>query len=84
MNGQIPKWLTKTPKTFGTYSSAKVEIILEQRQVAFLSPMEICENLNFLGWTVEKFKFSQILLGDKNATSLCFKNISIMILTYLF
>ena len=26
--------------------------------------------------TEEKFKFSQILLGDKNATALCFKNIS--------
>ena len=26
--------------------------------------------------SVEKFKFSQILLGDKNATSLCSKNIS--------
>ena len=25
---------------------------------------------------LEKFKFSQILLGDKNATSLCSKNIS--------
>ena len=25
---------------------------------------------------VEKFKLSQILLGDKNATSLCSKNIS--------
>ena len=25
----------------------KVEIILEQREVAFLSPSKICENLNF-------------------------------------
>ena len=25
----------------------KVEIILEQREVAFLSPIKICENLNF-------------------------------------
>ena len=25
----------------------KVEIILEQRQVAFLSPSKICETLNF-------------------------------------
>ena len=29
-----------------------------------------------LAFSVEKFKFSQILLGDKNATSLCSKNIS--------
>ena len=26
--------------------------------------------------SIEKFKFLQILLGDKNATSLCSKNIS--------
>ena len=30
--------------------------------------------------SVEKFKFSQILLGDKNATSLCSKNISTLLL----
>ena len=28
-------------------SKAKVEIVLEQREVAFLSPSKICENLNF-------------------------------------
>ena len=28
---------------------SKVEIILEQRYVAFLSPSKICENLNFSG-----------------------------------
>ena len=50
----------------------KVEIFLEQREVAFLSPSKICENLNF---SVE-IQFLQILLGDKNATSLCSKNIS--------
>ena len=42
----------------------KVQIVLEQREVAFLS-------ISLL-----KFKFLQILLGDKNATSLCSKNIS--------
>ena len=31
---------------------------------------------------VEKFKFSQILLGDKNTTSLCSKNISTLLLLY--
>ena len=45
----------------------KVEIILEQREVAFLSPSKICENLNFS---------REILLGDKNATYLCSKIIS--------
>ena len=29
--------------------------------------------------SVEKFKFSRILLGDKNATSLCSKNISTLV-----
>ena len=48
----------------------KVEIFLEQREVA-LSPSKICENLNF-----STFKFSQILLGNKNATYLCSKIIS--------
>ena len=28
-------------------SICKVEIFLEQREVAFLSPSKICENLNF-------------------------------------
>ena len=45
---------------------SKVEIVLEQREVAFLS-------ISLL-----KFKFLQILLGYKNATSLCSKNISIL------
>ena len=42
----------------------KVEIFLEQRQVAKIL-------ISLL-----KFKFSQILLSDKNATYLCSKNIS--------
>ena len=54
----------------------KVEIFLEQRKVAFLSPSKICENLNFSTVHPEEFKFSQISLGDKNATYLCFKIIS--------
>ena len=36
----------------------------------------ICENLNFSIVHPEKFKFSQILLGDKNATYLCSKVMS--------
>ena len=55
---------------------AKLEIILEQREVAFLSPSKICENLNFSTVHLWKFKFSQILLVDKNATYLCSKIIS--------
>ena len=47
----------------------KIEIFLEQREVAFLSPSKICENLNF---STE----IQILLGVKNATYLCSKIIS--------
>ena len=46
----------------------EVEIFLEQE--------EVCENLNFSTGHLYKFKFSQILLGDKNATSLCSKIIS--------
>ena len=38
----------------------KVEIFLEQREGAFFSPSKI-------------YKFSQILLGDKNANYLCSK-----------
>ena len=43
----------------------------------------MCKNLNLWRCTVEKFKFWQILLGDKNATSLCSKNISTLKLTAL-
>ena len=53
--------------------SSKVEMFLEQKEVAFLSPSKICRNLNFSTVHPEKFKFSQILLGDKNATYLCAK-----------
>ena len=59
-----------------TISHGKVEIFLEQREVAFLSPSKICKKLNFSTVHLYKFKFSQILLGDKNATSLCSENIS--------
>ena len=54
----------------------KVEIFLEQREDVFLSPSKICENLNFSTVHPEKFKFLQILLGDKNTTYLCSKIIS--------
>ena len=54
----------------------KVEIFLEQREVAFLSPSKICENLNFSTVHLKKFKYSQILLGDKNTSYLCSKIIS--------
>ena len=52
----------------GTYY--KVEIFLEPREVAFLSPSKI---------SVDKFKFSQFL-GDKNATYLCSKIISTLLI----
>ena len=48
---------------------AKVELFIEQREAAFLSPSKICEKWNF---STE----IQILLGDKNATYLCSKIIS--------
>ena len=54
----------------------KVEIFLEQREVAFLSPSKICEDLNFSTVHLQKFKFSQILLGDEKAIYLCSKIIS--------
>ena len=40
------KLKAKSTTTY-TLSLVKVEIFLEQREVAFLSPSEICENLNF-------------------------------------
>ena len=48
--------------------ATKVETFLEQREVVFLSSIKICENLNFSTAHPEKFKFSQILMDDKNAT----------------
>ena len=53
-----------------------VEIFIEQREVAFLSPSEICENLKFSAVHLKKIKFLQILLGDENAT--CSEIISIL------
>ena len=50
---------------------SKLEISLEQREVAFLSPSKIFANLNFS----REIQISHILLGDKNTTSLCSKNI---------
>ena len=55
----------------------KVEIFLEHREVALLSPRKICESLNFS--TVHLYLRIQIfanLLGDKNATYLRSKIIS--------
>ena len=69
------------PETGGNYTQKiliKIEIFLKQRKVAFLSPSKICENLNFCTVHHEKFKFSQILLGDKNPTHLCSKIISFL------
>ena len=54
----------------------KVAIFLYQREVVFLSPSKICENLNFSTVHPENCKFSQILLGDKNAAYLCSNIIS--------
>ena len=50
--------------------------------VVNIKTKKLCLLTQFPGrfWcTVEKFKFSQILLGDKNATYLCSKNISTLI-----
>ena len=54
----------------------KVEIILEESQVAFISPSKNSENLNFSTVTVEKFKFLEFCQGDKNATQPSSKTIS--------
>ena len=51
---------TKWPKNQKNKTGVKVEIILEQREVAF----KICENLKFS----REIQSSQILLGDKNTT----------------
>ena len=51
-------------------------MFLEQRVVTFLSPSNICENLNFSTVHLKNSNFSQILLGDKYATYLCFQIIS--------
>ena len=40
MSNWIKKYLTVS-------NAGKVEIVLEQSEVAFLSPSKICENLNF-------------------------------------
>jgi hypothetical protein len=61
---------------FHIQDAIEVEIFLEQTEAAFLSPNKICENLNFSPVQPKKFKFSQILLGDKNATYLCSEIIS--------
>ena len=53
----------------------KVKIFLEHREVAYLSPSKICENLNF---STEN-QFSEILLGDKNASYLCSEIISTLL-----
>ena len=49
----------------------KVEIILEQREVAFLSHSNMPSTFEFFGWAVDG-----ILLGDKNATSPFFNIVS--------
>jgi hypothetical protein len=36
-----------TAGSWDILATVKVEIFLEQREVAFLSPSKICENLNF-------------------------------------
>ena len=37
----------RDPERLTSQMAGKVEIFLEQREVAFLSPSKICENLNF-------------------------------------
>ena len=53
-------------------SPCKVEICLEQREVAFLAPSKICEILNFF----TEIQIFANFAGDKNATNLCSKIIS--------
>ena len=65
---------------FHIQDANKVEIFVEQRKVAFLSPSKIWENLNFSTLYLKKFKFLQILLGDKIATYLCSKIISTLLI----
>jgi hypothetical protein len=69
-------YLVTEMKSSKFYRSSKVEIFLEQREVAFFSLSKIWENLIFFTAQLEKFKFLQILLGDKNPTYLCSKIIS--------
>ena len=74
--------LTKFQNIWYHFKIGKVEIFLEQRGVAFLSLSKICENLNFSTVHPEKFKFLQILLGDKNTTSLSSKIISTLVIMF--
>ena len=53
---------------------------LEQREVAFLSPCKVCENLNFS----TEIQIFEILLGDNNAIYLCSKIISTLPNTFQF
>ena len=57
----------------------KVEIVNKEIQVVFLSTSKNSENLNFSNVTVEKFKFREFLLGDKNGIYLSSKIISTLI-----
>ena len=57
----------------------KVEMILEENQVAFLSRCENSESLNCSTVIIEKFKFSEFLPGYKNATYLSSKTISTLL-----
>ena len=44
--------------TFSIFNDVKVEIFLEQREVAFLSPSKICKKIIFFTVHLKKFKFS--------------------------
>ena len=48
---------SRVPNKSDALLFGKVETFLEQREVAFLSSIKICENLNFSTAHPEKFKF---------------------------
>ena len=53
LDGQLKRivkkapWVNVTENSTGIPDFDKVEIFLEQKEVVFLSPSKICENLNF-------------------------------------
>ena len=57
----------------------KVEIILKEREVAFLSPSNMLSTYNFSTGHPKNSNVDSLLLGDKNATSLSFNIISTLL-----
>ena len=59
--------------------SYKVETILKEREVAFYHPAISRQHLNFSTAHPKNSNVDGILLGDKNAASLCSKTISTLL-----